>query len=75
MSRVAATNATFNDARAVFKPLARGPCPTDLYERFRWDMAGACVLFRPTARVDHYSSCAPSLAPLWAQFVQKTVTL
>ena len=47
MSRLAATNKAFNEARTVFKPLAKGPCPTDLYERIRWDMAGACVPFRP----------------------------
>ena len=52
MSRVAATIMAFNDARAVFKPLAKGPCPTDLYERMRWDMAGAYVPFQPA--FDHY---------------------
>ena len=48
MSRVAATNKAFHEARIVFKSLASGLCPADLYERMRWDMAGACVPFRPT---------------------------
>ena len=52
MSRAAATIMAFNEARAVFKPLAKGPCLTDLYERMRWDMAGACVPVQPT--VDYY---------------------
>jgi len=47
MSRVSATNATFNDVRSTFKPLATGPCPTDPYMRMRSDMAGACVPYQP----------------------------
>jgi hypothetical protein len=51
MSRVAATNKAFDEARTVFKPLAIGPCPTDLYERIRWDMAGAWVPFSAHIRL------------------------
>jgi len=43
MSRVPVSNAAFNDARTTFKPLARGPCLTNLYIRMRRDMARACV--------------------------------
>jgi hypothetical protein len=48
MSRVAATNVAFNEARAFFKPIATGPCPTDPYERMCWDMAGMYVHFPST---------------------------
>lgn len=55
MSRVEATYAAFDDARTTFKPIVQGPCPTDLYEKLLWDMAGMYVHFLPMA------DCGPPL--------------